>query len=72
MITVWVVVVVVVGKGKINESYYGPFIHQILLGGLFMINLQNKKYGVHIIIFILLDEEMETQRSQVMCLRWNS
>lgn len=50
MITVWVVVAVVVGKGKINESYYSPFIHQILLGDLFMINLQNKNMG-YILLF---------------------
>lgn len=55
VITTWVVVAAEVGKGEGNEIYYSPFIHQTLLGDLFVISQSlQQKYEVHIILLILL------------------
>ena len=43
VIIIWVVVAVVVGRGKGNKIHYSPFIHQTLLGVLFMISQSSQQ-----------------------------
>lgn len=57
MVTVWALVAVVVSRGEGNKIYHSAFIHQTLLGDLFMIShliFTTKIWGRIIIILVLL------------------
>lgn len=54
-----------VGKGKGNEICYSPFIHQTLLGDLFVISQSlQQKYEVHIIFLILLMKKWKLKEAK--------
>lgn len=62
MITIWVVVAVVVGGGEGKKMYHSPFIHQTLLGVLFMVYPYSSQqiYEVYILLLLILLMKKQT------------
>lgn len=64
VITIWVVVAVVVSRGKGNKTYYSPFSHQTLLGYFFFYGISiftTKMWGLYYYCFYITNEDRAIQ-----------